>query len=97
MPKKGGKRVSCDAFIVISLWLSICFIFELSLLFQQKKTKTHSTGAPEGAIIPDSQTENIPRSIVAKVGKVSPIVKGLIQDIRRVMGPYTAMNLKERK
>lgn len=64
---------------------------------QQKKTKTHSTGAPEGAIVPESQTENIPRSIVAKVGKISPLVKGLVQDLRRMMGPFTAMNLKERR
>eukprot|EP01039_Chlorochromonas_danica_P012760 gene12760-14679_t len=64
---------------------------------KRKKTKTHSTGAPEGAIVPESQTENIPRSIVAKVGKISPLVKGLVQDLRRIMGPFTAMNLKERR
>ena len=34
---------------------------------------------------------------IVKRGKVSPLIKGLIKDMRRVMYPYTASSLKEEK
>ena len=38
----------------------------------------------------------IPRSIVARAGKVASRVAELIRDIRKMMSPYTASKLKER-
>ena len=38
----------------------------------------------------------IPRSIVAKGTKVIPLVGELVQDLRKLMSPYTASNLRER-
>ena len=34
---------------------------------------------------------------IVKKGKVSSLLKGLVEDMRTVMYPYTADNLKERK
>ena len=83
MPKKGGKR---------------------------KKTKTHAKGIPEGATILQTaggsneanevlaeKSLNVPRTIVAKASKVSTYVAELIRDIRKLMAPYTAANLRERR
>jgi ribosome biogenesis protein SSF1/2 len=40
---------------------------------------------------------SLPRSFVIKSGKVSPSVTLLVKDIRKLMSPHTATNLKERK
>jgi hypothetical protein len=78
--------------------LKIMFSYLFWLSFSQKKTKTHDLKkAPEGAPVVESQSETIPRSIVAKVGKVSGVINDIVHDLRRVMGPFTATNLKERK
>eukprot|EP01031_Cornospumella_fuschlensis_P035600 gene35600-43175_t len=63
---------------------------------KRRKTKTHEKPVPEGAAI---QTEDslAPRSIVAKAGKVDPFVTELIMETRKVMEPYTARNLRERR
>jgi hypothetical protein len=47
-----------------------------------------------GADVPKS---DVPRSIVAKANKVSPLVGTLVKDLRKLMGPYTATHLKERR
>ena len=42
-------------------------------------------------------SSDVPRSIVAKCSKVDVATAGLIQDLRKLMGPYTATNLKEKR
>jgi ribosome biogenesis protein SSF1/2 len=67
---------------------------------KRKKTRTHSTGPPVGATVldeVDEVKEDVPRSIVARASKVAPMVSELICDIRKMMNPHTASNLKERR
>jgi len=40
--------------------------------------------------------DEVPRTIVAKSGKVVPNVAELVQDLRKLMGPHTAASLKEK-
>ena len=84
MPKKGGRR---------------------------KKSRTHKDDTPEGATIQASKHEdddvlndailekdlNVPRTIVARSGKVRTYVAELIKDLRKLMEPNTASNLRERR
>lgn len=67
------------------------------------KTRTHVKDAPKGATVITAQgssetlqKEEVPRSIVAKGSKVIPQVGELVRDIRKLMGPYTATNLREK-
>lgn len=71
----------------------------------QKKSRTHPGAVPaqqqdaseeRGAIGDDVHADNIPRTIVARSYKVAPCVGELIKDVRKMMGPYTASNLRER-
>ena len=71
---------------------------------KRKKTRTHAIGAPDGATVvgKDGKAEglskqDVPRSIVAKVSKVDMKTSELILDMRKLMGPYTATNLKEKR
>ena len=79
----------------------------LLLLLLQKKSRTHVGAsamtklAPDpsedrGAVGDDVHADNIPRTIVARSHKVNPNVAELIRDVRKMMGPYTASNLRER-
>lgn len=69
------------------------------------KRRTHATNAaPSGATVlkgdgsnANLSTQDVPRSIVAKCSKVDVATAELIQDLRRLMGPYTATNLKEKR
>ena len=69
------------------------------------KRRTHATNAaPSGATVLQGDGSNAtlssqdaPRSIVAKCSKVDMATAELIQDLRKVMGPYTATNLKEKR
>lgn len=67
---------------------------------KRKKTRTHKDDVPAGATTLDGKSlskqidDGIPRSIVAKGSKVAPKVSELIHDLRRLMLPYTASNLK---
>lgn len=45
----------------------------------------------------DEAEKNRPKSFVFKRGKVPPLVQELVQDMRRVMEPYTATNLKDKR
>lgn len=68
----------------------------------QRKTHTHlvSTAAADSSkgTVGDGMAEkDIPRSLVVRASKVTPTLRLLIKDIRRLMSPYTALNLKERK
>ena len=40
---------------------------------------------------------NVPRTIVARSGKVRTYVAELIKDLRKLMEPNTASNLRERR
>ena len=43
-----------------------------------------------------NKDSDVPRSIVAKGSKVIPQVGELVHDLRKLMGPYTASNLREK-
>jgi ribosome biogenesis protein SSF1/2 len=45
----------------------------------------------------DLSTENVPKSFVFKRGKVPLVIQELVQDMRKVMSPLTATNLKEKR
>eukprot|EP00598_Pedospumella_elongata_P005268 CAMPEP_0184980784 /NCGR_PEP_ID=MMETSP1098-20130426/10674_1 /TAXON_ID=89044 /ORGANISM="Spumella elongata, Strain CCAP 955/1" /LENGTH=419 /DNA_ID=CAMNT_0027504265 /DNA_START=86 /DNA_END=1345 /DNA_ORIENTATION=+ len=67
---------------------------------KRTKSRTHESGPPPGVNLPSgtsgAEERDVPRSIVAKANKVSPIVGELVRDIRKLMGPYTATNLREK-
>ena len=70
---------------------------------KRKKTRTHVRNeVPKGATSYSEEfqdkkaADNVPRSIVARAGKVGLKVSKLVEDVRKMMGPYTAANLKER-
>lgn len=96
MPRKGGKRVS-----IITLLSTPGLANSLIL---QRKTHTHvETGGSvpvdnnRGAIGDGMGEKDIPRSLVVRASKVTPTLRVLIRDIRRLMSPYTALNLKEKR
>jgi ribosome biogenesis protein SSF1/2 len=66
---------------------------------KRKKAKTHQTGGPEGANVMGEGAikDDVPRSIVAKASKVIPQVQELVRDVRKMMAPYTASKLREKK
>ncbi|KAJ2600049.1 rRNA-binding ribosome biosynthesis protein [Coemansia sp. RSA 1721] len=56
----------------------------------RKKKRTH--------VVPtEEEIAKTPRSLVVKSGEVGPSVSRLVRDVRRVMEPFTASSLKERK
>ncbi|CAH0514842.1 unnamed protein product [Peronospora belbahrii] len=57
----------------------------------QRKTRTHVV---EG---PTVEKSDLPMSFVFKMGKVPAVVSSLVQDMRRVMAPYTADKLREKR
>lgn len=46
---------------------------------------------------PGNEKDDTPKSFVFKMGKVPAVVQNLVQDMRRVMAPYTADNLREKR
>ena len=60
---------------------------------RRKKHRTHveASGQPGG------NASSTPRSFVMRRGKFGDLVKELTEDVRRVMEPHTARNLKESK
>ncbi|GLJ12761.1 hypothetical protein SUGI_0197250 [Cryptomeria japonica] len=59
----------------------------------RKKKRTH-------AINPQSQvkeSEKVPKSFVISRGKLPPLLKQLQMDLRKLMLPHTALNLKEKR
>jgi len=60
---------------------------------RRKKNRTHKVDIVD----PTITGKKIPKSIVVKRGKVGNYVSQLVQNMRRVMQPHTAMKLKERK
>lgn len=59
---------------------------------RRKKTRTH---------VEDEQAkqeyEEAPKSFIFKRGQVGPYLKELIQNLRELMYPYTALKLREQK
>ena len=61
---------------------------------RRKKHRTH-VELVQGQ--PGTKTSEVPRSFVMKRGKLGELVKELSEDMRHVMEPHTARNLKETK
>lgn len=61
---------------------------------RRKKQRTH-VEVVQGQ--PGTKTSETPRSFVMKRGKLGELVKELSEDVRHVMEPHTARNLKETK
>jgi ribosome biogenesis protein SSF1/2 len=61
---------------------------------RRKKHRTH-VEIVQGQ--PGTKTSEVPRSFVMKRGKLGELVKELSEDVRHVMEPHTARNLKETK
>ncbi|KAI9314268.1 Brix domain-containing protein [Dichotomocladium elegans] len=57
---------------------------------RRRKTRTHVKPSEE-------EINKVPKSFVMKSGAVGNTVSFLVRDVRRVMEPYTATHLKERK
>mmetsp|Transcript_17243 Transcript_17243/g.24977 ORF Transcript_17243/g.24977 Transcript_17243/m.24977 type:complete len:397 (+) Transcript_17243:38-1228(+) len=69
---------------------------------KRRKSRTHKEAPPEGANTLSSEgtavnKADVPRSIVAKASKVQPIIAELVKDFRKLMSPYTATNLREKR
>ncbi len=55
---------------------------------RRRKTRTHKEAT-------DEEIDEAPKSFILKRGKVSPYTRLLLSDMRALMYPYTATNLKE--
>ncbi|KAF4318938.1 hypothetical protein BBO99_00006895 [Phytophthora kernoviae] len=58
---------------------------------KRRKTRTHVVE------VPGNEKDDTPMSFVFKMGKVPSVVSTLVQDMRRVMAPYTADKLREKR
>ena len=56
-----------------------------------------TTLGPDGAVAASKFQDDGPKSIVARGSKVKPLISELIIDLRALMSPHTAQNLKEKK
>lgn len=56
---------------------------------RRKKSRTHKP------IEEDEDQEQIPKSFIIKRGKIGVYMKELLHDMRNIMYPHTATNLKE--
>lgn len=65
---------------------------------RRKKTRTHEDDIPEGANIAGegAAKADIPRSVVVRSSKVVSNIQDLIMELRKVMSPNTATNLREK-
>jgi ribosome biogenesis protein SSF1/2 len=67
------------------------------------KSRTHQGSEPTGATVLEGgvqsslEKELVPRSIVARSGKVISQVSELIRDMRKLMGPHTTAKLQEKR
>ncbi|PWN20538.1 Brix-domain-containing protein [Microstroma glucosiphilum] len=60
---------------------------------RRRKTRTHLKGPNNSA----ASSTTAPKSFVIRSGKVGRSVGGLVQDVRKVLEPNTAIRLRERK
>jgi len=64
----------------------------------RKRKKTHTHAANEENVagtLSNSDVVKVPKSLIIRRGKCESVVTDLIQDLRRVMMPYTALNFME--
>jgi hypothetical protein len=59
---------------------------------RRKKKRTHDLGGKQGPPLPE---DKVPKSFVLGRGKLPPPLQNLRHDLRKLMMPHTAMNLKE--
>jgi ribosome biogenesis protein SSF1/2 len=59
---------------------------------RRKKTRTHVEDETK-----TKEIEEAPKSFIIKRGKVGIYMKELLQNLRELMYPYTAMRLREQK
>jgi hypothetical protein len=74
--------------------LLLCVLeLHLMVLFSvfQKKKRTHDLGGKQGPPLPE---DKVPKSFVLGRGKLPPPLQNLRHDLRKLMMPHTAMNLK---
>jgi ribosome biogenesis protein SSF1/2 len=63
---------------------------------KRKKTHTHAANAENVAgTLTNSDEVKVPKSLIIRRGKCETVVADLVQDLRRLMMPYTAMNFHE--
>jgi len=63
---------------------------------KRKKTRTHATENETAASsLKTSEETKIPKSLVIRRGKCEAVVADLVQDVRKIMLPYTAANFQE--
>ena len=63
---------------------------------RRKKSRTHVADAENVAgTLDNAEGSKVPKSLVIRRGKCEQVVGDLIQDMRRLMMPYTAMNFHE--
>mmetsp|Transcript_24619 Transcript_24619/g.67969 ORF Transcript_24619/g.67969 Transcript_24619/m.67969 type:complete len:439 (-) Transcript_24619:1320-2636(-) len=63
---------------------------------RRKKTHTHVANEENVAgTLSNSEVVKVPKSLIIRRGKCESVVTDLIQDLRRLMMPYTAMNFQE--
>ena len=99
IPYNAEKRRQKSKFFVTKWCISNCVCFLTTCCTTlQTKSRTHESGPPPGvASAANAEEKDVPRSIVAKANKVSPVVGELVRDIRKLMSPYTANNLREKR
>jgi ribosome biogenesis protein SSF1/2 len=61
------------------------------------KTKTQQGEIPDGARTAEDSNQDVPRSIVVKGGSITSNIQDLIHDLRKLMSPNTASNLREKR
>lgn len=63
---------------------------------RRKKTRTHAADEENVAgTLSNSEVVKVPKSLIIRRGKCESVVADLIQDLRRLMMPYTALNFQE--
>mmetsp|Transcript_20054 Transcript_20054/g.49906 ORF Transcript_20054/g.49906 Transcript_20054/m.49906 type:complete len:437 (+) Transcript_20054:117-1427(+) len=63
---------------------------------RRKKTRTHAADEENVAgTLSNSELVKVPKSLIIRRGKCESVVTDLIQDLRRLMMPYTALNFQE--
>jgi len=63
---------------------------------RRKKTHTHAANEENVAgTLSNSELVKVPKSLIIRRGKCESVVTDLIQDLRRLMMPYTALNFQE--
>ena len=63
---------------------------------RRKKTHTHVANEENVAgTLSNSELVKVPKSLIIRRGKCESVVTDLIQDLRRMMMPYTALNFQE--